>query len=43
MIGVVAAVPYPVIDSRAVPFSAAPVAPAGGVYVTVTVQDPLGT
>ena len=43
MIGAVEAVPYPDTVSLAVPFSAPPVAPAGGVYVAVTVQDPLGT
>ena len=43
MIGAVEAVPYPVTVTLAVPFSAAPVAPRGGVYVAVTVQDPLGT
>src|SRR5438045_9678825 len=43
MIGAVEAVPYPDTVTLAVPFSAPPVAPAGGVYVAVTVQDPLGT
>jgi len=43
MIGAVEAVPTPLTVSLAVPFSAPPVAPAGGVYVAVTVQDPLGT
>src|SRR5437764_13601408 len=43
MIGAVEAVPYPDTVTHAVPFSAPPVAPAGGVYVAVTVQDPLGT
>ena len=43
MIGAVEAVPNPDTVSVARPFSAPPVAPAGGVYVAVTVQDPLGT
>jgi len=43
MIGAVEAVPYPDTVTLAVPFSAPPVAPTGGVYVAVTVQDPLGT
>ena len=43
MIGAVEVVPYPVTVTFAVPFSAVPVAPAGGVYVAVTVQVPLGT
>src|SRR6266700_4142880 len=43
MIAAVETVPTPVTVTRAVPFSAAPVAPAGGVYVAVTVQVPFGT
>src|SRR2546427_5449187 len=38
-----AAVPYPVTMRRADPFSAPPIAPAGGVYVAVIVQVPFGT
>jgi len=40
---VVASTPKPVNVRRALPFSAAPVAPTGGVYVIVIVQLPPGT